>query len=503
MEKYNFDTRELVPYREDWNRGGRHIKICGALWYIKEEDSIFIVSKENAQSNPQKHPIQRYRIAKGLPAALLAQGDALVQTDFDIIGCYQAYFKEAEKSFPTKPTSHLLTILEDWEYTIEHSRIISHNTSGFVDNYALMRIALFLRAKSNPYCAESIDQKISHNYYYTCLFNGKSEAQLVFSKMPMVENRSEAPFIYVHDLGQIVDTSNPQASGFMAAIINLAIYHHWERRWMEYNFTDDKVIRNIIQAYKEDRPILDIFDVNKLSFDLPYDVTDICKAYMASFEPIMRKVWKMNPKVQLACTEGDDIYTYIYKHEIDSPEQFFDSELYANLTHAQRQTITGYGLRFLEWMRKTYPISPASQVRVINAMASDMSPVQVTIKNDVKITRAVEKEEKPKKKQNKIPKATEEAICPYINADVLAEKGNYTVEQFQRMLRQACEQEAKVLVKFLIQHKKYENLDFHGASMKAIYITLRKDCFPTMKDYSYQNFAAAWKAEEESLPDSI
>ena len=108
------------------------------------------------------------------------------------------------------------------------------------------------------------------------------------------------------------------------------------------------------------------------------------------------------------------------------------------------------------------------------------------------------KQAKPTPKQNEIPKAKEETICPYINRDEIVKKGIYSVDEFQKMLRQACEQEAKVLVKFLIQHRDYQNLDFHGAGIKAIYTTLRKDCFPTMRDYSYQNFAAAWKLEEES-----
>lgn len=112
-QAFNFETRELVPYREDWNRGGKHVIICGALWYIKEEDSIFLVDTEETRTHPNNRPYNRYRVAKGLPAALLAQGDALIQVDFDILACYQAYFKEIIKIFPQKPTHHIQTILED------------------------------------------------------------------------------------------------------------------------------------------------------------------------------------------------------------------------------------------------------------------------------------------------------------------------------------------------------------------------------------------------------
>lgn len=108
------------------------------------------------------------------------------------------------------------------------------------------------------------------------------------------------------------------------------------------------------------------------------------------------------------------------------------------------------------------------------------------------------KQKSKKPKQKNLPKPKTETICPYIDMDVLKEKGTYTVEQFQKMLKQACEQEANVLVCFLIKHEKYGNLDFHGAKYKAIYKQLRL-CFPTMRDYSYQNFAGAWKTALDSI----
>lgn len=396
MNNYNFETRELCPYREDWNRGGKHIIMCGALWYIKEEDSIFLLDTKETRKRPNGRPYNRYRIAKGLPAALLAQGDALVQVDFDISACRHEYFKEAEKLFPNKPIYDGPTITEDWLFTLQHSLIIKHNISGYVDNYALMRVGLFLRAISNPYLTDKLEEKINYNYHYTCLFEGKTEAQFIFSQMPTVSERTEAPLIYAHDMGKPMNTTKLQADGFMAAIINLAIFYYWSRRWLEYNFTDIDVIERINKAYQNNSPIIDIADLHKLSFDLPLEVEDICKAYMTAFEPIMRKVWKMKPEVQLECVDGDNIYTYIYEHEAQSPDRLLASELYANLTNDQKRTLVSYGRRFMEWLVKTYPITTLSQFKVMQAMAKDMPPIQLTIQNDVRVTHADEKEEKPK-----------------------------------------------------------------------------------------------------------
>lgn len=40
-QTFNFETRELVPYRNDWNRGG-NVNVSGALWFIKERDGLLI-----------------------------------------------------------------------------------------------------------------------------------------------------------------------------------------------------------------------------------------------------------------------------------------------------------------------------------------------------------------------------------------------------------------------------------------------------------------------------
>ena len=504
--KYNFETRELCPYRKDWSKNG---DFWGALWYVKEKDGIYLLDTITTRpiSDKSTRPYNEILIAKGLPAAILAQDDLPMYYESDYSACYQAYFKVIKELFPMKPVYDIPTVLDEWEFSLAQRILFDKDPSGHLDNYSFMAVAVFVRGISNPYRDNELKHIIDKRYHFPCSFPNQDTPQLIFSQMPHVEDRTEAPLIYSYRIDQTISTAKLQASGFMAAIINLAVFYYWKRRWLEFNFADIERVKRINQVYKGKSSIVDVADVHNLSFNLPLEVEDICKAYMDAFEPIMRKVWKMKPEVQLECIEEDNIYTYIYKYETDSPDQLFASELYANLTNEQKRTLYSYGRRFLEWMVKTYHITAQSQYKVLQAMTKDWPPIQVTIKNDVKVTRAGELEEKPKKKQakqktktatTKVPKAKEETICPYINGDELAKKKIYTIDDFQKMLRQACEQEAKVLVKFLIQHREYENLDFHGAGIKAIYTTLRRDCFPTMRDYSYQNFAAAWKAAEES-----
>ena len=82
-------------------------------------------------------------------------------------------------------------------------------------------------------------------------------------------------------------------------------------------------------------------------------------------------------------------------------------------------------------------------------------------------------------------------VCRYIDIDALNKGGIYSLEDFDRMLRQACESTAKELGAFLRQYKKIGYLDFHKETKKKILEHLRA-CYPTMRRYKYTNFAACF-----------
>ena len=395
MKKFNFETRELCPYRDDWNRGG-NIVICGALWYIKEDDGIFLLDTEETRVGSYNRPYNRYCVAQGVPAAILAQGKLLAESDFNFAECVYAYIKATEGRYSSHPAYVLPFVLEDWEITLKKLAIIQHDESGYLDNYARMRVGIFLREMANPYLILGLNDKMNHIYFYVCQFEDREETQVVFSDMPIVEERTEAPMIFAQDY-EAKTKPRFQTSGFVAAIINLALFYYSEKHWSEYNFADFSVIERINQFIREKRPIKEIANIRKLSFDLPVEVEELCKTYMEVFMPIMEKVWKLKPDVQLECIDGDNIYTYIYAHEVSSLEKLPESEFYKNLNGAQRHTIYSYGRRFLEWMVKTYSITTATQRRVMRAMTKDMPPIQLTIQQNTTITR----EGEPKKNAGK------------------------------------------------------------------------------------------------------
>lgn len=499
MTKYNFETRELVPYREDWSRDV-NMKICGALWYIKEKDGLYLkIDEDKIVGNA--HLTHDYCVAKGLPAAMLAQGDMIAQSDFNSKDFFYAYFEEIESLFPQKATPEVLPVMEDWADTLQNMDIINDQTRGYLDAYNRMKVSVIFRTLFNPYSIiQDLNERIKTKNNYVCVFPKQKEPYWLSANMPNVSTRLAAPVILSDNAIYPQPKPTLQVQGFGAAIINLAFFYAGAKRWQDYNFANVAVIKRIIDSYKNPNHIPLLSKLEDLSFMLPHKVEELFKAYMEAFEPIMREVWEYSPRVQLACKESDNVHTYIFACEISAYEALLKSELYDNLDIRQRQDLISYTRRFLEWLPKNYSISKLAERRIIEAIEKEMPPIQVTIKNNVKVTHAGE-EEKPKKKQakpkakttTKVPKATKETTCPYINGEELAKKGIYTVDDFQKKLRHACEQEAKVLVDFLIEHEKYGNLDFHGANMKAIYTTLRSKCFPTMRDYSYQNFAAAWK----------
>ena len=401
-------------------------------------------------------------------------------TDFNFLACYKAYFKIAEKLFPNKPAYDIYTVLEDWAMTLAQSFPCDHNLSGFIDNLSMMSVAVFLRDITNPYHTNSLVDKMSQSYYFTTNFAGRRSPQIIYAKMPSVAARTEAPLIYACGIDESLTQNEVlQADGFMAAVFNLALYYYWQRRWSEFNFTDTKVIEQVLNAYKRKEPIIDLADLRRLSFNLPDEIEDICKAYMEAFMPVMQKVWKMTPTVQLACVEGDYIYTYIYAHEISSPERLLASELYANLSNIQKQTIYHYGRRFLEWIRKTYPITPSTEHYVTQAMGMDLPPIQVSIQNDVQITHAGKqpKEEKPKKPKQK--------YCTYI-----VPNAGKTRDEIEADLVRASQKSANTFVRLLISYEENGYLDFRDEAPADIFEYL-KDRY-NLK-YSLGNFTRYFK----------
>ena len=385
MKQFNFETRELCPYRNDWNRGG-NVVICGALWYIKEDDGLFLLDTEETRIGSNSRPYNRYRVAKGLPAAILAQGKMLADSSFSYIECAHAYIKATEDMYSSHPAYLLPAVLEDWEITLKKLAIIQHDESGYLDHYALMRVGVFLKNMANPFAVIGLNDKMNRINFYVCQLLDREETQVLFSDMPIVKERTEAPMIFAQDY----EGKTPprfQTNGFVAAIINLALFYYCEKRWSEYDFTNFSVIERINQFIKEKRPIKDVANLRKLSFDLPVEVEVLCKTYMDTFMPIMHKVWKLKPDVQLECIDKENIYAYIYAHEVSSLEKLPSSELYANLNNEQKHIIYSYGKRFLEWMVKTYHITTATQHRVMKAMTKDMPPIQLQITNNTTITR--------------------------------------------------------------------------------------------------------------------
>lgn len=464
-QAFNFETRELTPYTDNWNRGG-NVKISGALWYIPKLDGLYIVDNPNA--HPGSTHINEYCVSRGLPAAILAQGDALVNPNFDYKACYQAYFKKAKELFPTKPTHDVRTVLEDWVYTLNQSAPIDRKISGYIDNYGMMAVACYLRDSANPYNKfKSLVDQINNSYYYICNFDSKNKPQLIISRMPSVADRTEAPLIYANDFDQPMDKAVLQADGFMAAVINLAMLCYWRRRWSGYNFTNIEVVENVLNTYHIQKPIEDRITLQHLSFDLPIEVEEIFRAYMEAFMPVMQKVWKLNPAVQLECIEGDNIYTYIYVHELSSPERLLNSELYANLSDHQKETLKLYGKRFLQWLPKNYPITSASHHRVMQAMGMDLPPIQLQITNNTQIIR--KKEYCKKLSTFLVPQSD-----PCMDDD-----------DVQMHLEEAANGGATDLANYLSSEEGKRHFNFRNMSRPQVLAILNEECGTEIKDDTF------------------
>ena len=79
-------------------------------------------------------------------------------------------------------------------------------------------------------------------------------------------------------------------------------------------------------------------------------------------------------------------------------------------------------------------------------------------------------------------------FCYYLNIEQIKDSDIWKPSDIEDKLRQACEADAKTLATFLKKYTDLGYLDFHGDSKKKILVTLQEH-FPTMRKYSYQNFA--------------
>ena len=88
------------------------------------------------------------------------------------------------------------------------------------------------------------------------------------------------------------------------------------------------------------------------------------------------------------------------------------------------------------------------------------------------------------------PEQHKEDSCCYINREQILKNGIYTLQQFENLLRQAAENDAPSLVKFLKKYLSTGDLDFHGDSRTKIHRNLQEH-FPSMRKYSDRNFTEA------------
>lgn len=83
----------------------------------------------------------------------------------------------------------------------------------------------------------------------------------------------------------------------------------------------------------------------------------------------------------------------------------------------------------------------------------------------------------------------EQNNLPFLVPKKLEELNLYTLEQFADMYSKAAESDAKTFAMFLKKYRDLKVLDFQGYNKKEIFAAMR-NFFPTMRQYSYNNFVA-------------
>ncbi len=370
---YNFTTRQLYPYSDNWE-----LDLHGALWYVWEDDAICLIDGE-----------AKVYLAKGYAAALLANSQQLYTPDFRPIDFYKAYNFELQKSnFPNRyPFQEPHRILHDWLFTLKQLEPIRKDFTGYIDPAQRIQVGLIIRDLFNPCKLVDIKDKLKWKSHFVCELQNHQEMQIILATMPDMKELRTAPAIWIKDLNAPLKTVKLHAQGFIAALINYAIYCYWVNRWQTYNFANLSFLQQFICSWEKREPIPEKANLSDLQFLTDISIIDFCQAYMDAFETITRQIWERTPTIPIECWEGDNFYTHMYACECGSRADFLKTELYQNLTLSQKQTIYGYSLRFAEFFVKRYPVSQQTQYQIMEAMMRDMPPIQLEITHNTEITR--------------------------------------------------------------------------------------------------------------------
>lgn len=370
---YRFNSRQLFPYCDNWENGYH-----GALWYIWEDDAISIVDGD-----------VKIQMVRGYVAALIANKEAIFTSNFNNLEFYKAYNQELEESsFPNRyPYHEGRRIIYDWLYTLQQLELIQRDFTGYLDRYTLMRVGQIIREFFNPYKTLDLKEKLKSKCYYTFRLNAQNKPQFVFSSIPGNDSTQSAPMIWIKDVDKPYDQSRKQVIGFLASIINYAMYCYWAKHWERMDFANLSVVEKYFTAWKKHEPVIEIESLDELPILGSVKIVDLCQAYMDVFLPIMRRACECNPKIPFTCWEGDNIYSYMYACECDALSEFMKSQLYYSLSLSQQQALYAYESRFHEFLLKNYPITRKTQQSIMRELARDIPPIQLQITNNTTITR--------------------------------------------------------------------------------------------------------------------
>ena len=328
-------------------------------------------------------------IAGGYPAALIANKDALLSYNFNEFDFYKAYNQELEKSkfLNRHPYQETERILLNWLFTLKQLLPIRRDFTGYLDRYTQMRVGQIIREFFNPYKTLDLKEMLKSKCYYTFRLNAQNKPQFVFSSIPGNDSTQSAPMIWIKDVDKPYDQSRKQVIGFLAGIINYAMYCYWAKHWERMDFANLSVVEKYFTAWKKHEPVIEIESLDELPILGSVKIVDLCQAYMDVFLPIMRRACECNPKIPFTCWEGDNIYSYMYACECDALSEFMKSQLYYSLSLSQQQALYAYESRFHEFLLKNYPITRKTQQSIMQELARDLPPIQLQITNNTTITR--------------------------------------------------------------------------------------------------------------------
>lgn len=390
--RYLSSSRVVSEYREDMPDGKK-----GCLFYISEIGTLCLIDTPYRKGDKEPvalhqsekdHPIGNLDcvIAHGVPAVLLADREHLVAHDKMI-----TFMREYQLDHSSVTTSPQM-VLKHWLSALK--RILPNvNKEGWFSMFDLMHVGQMIRDFCRPLPKEELAVDIFQPAPAVLRTRRIKGPKILMMSAPGSHYTEHLiPFPYLYLLDDLDDETYCDKQhiglGFIAVLINHALYKYHRNHWDYMNFTNVETVKQVLKNYEvpEDEVILPEIDFRVFSLDFTIPYREMISQYVERESELLRAYVEHHPDMYYELAEGDNIYSYMLYIERGAYTNIYEhSPLYAAMTDEQRKMVAMYFQRYIETLQKIYHARQGFVEALVEEKTGSSCLIHLDLKIDTKV----------------------------------------------------------------------------------------------------------------------